>query len=588
MLRKNLRSGLGAMIAFAMASTGCAALLGIDDYQDGPGSSASSGGHGGGATGGGGTGGQGASGSGGGGVCMPGNKKECYSGPDATKGVGLCMAGESTCDESGAWGACMGEIAPAMEQCGALGDEDCDGIACSETLWSKAFGDSEVQVPESVAVDSAGNVLVTGIFTSSVNFGPTGATSLVAASAGDLFLAKLGPDGSHVWSKGFGLAQGELDVLGRVAVGVSDQVFMSGLYKTAIDLGGGALSATGNQDFFVASFDASGTHLWSNTFGLSSAAVVNALAVGPDGNPVIVGSYADGAFALGSTMYPVTSGKNAFVAKLDRATGAVIWSQSYGDVAGYPVGDQDATGVAVDSGGNIVVAGTMTTETDFGLGFSDFSPDGGKDIFVMRLGESGDHTWHTYFHGPNDETPTGVAVDSTGSAFITGWFSGSTQFDGTDFGTTKNTTGPTDTDVFVVKLNAQGKQLWMKQLGDATPQIDLVAVSFDLPLGVAVDSQDRAIVAGGFLGTIASGGVTLTSQGDLDWFALKLASDGALLWGRSAGDAASGQAVAGVAIDRASDTILLAGPSSGGLPIGPGAPLQTMGSFDAVVAKLAP
>ncbi|MET0591248.1 MAG: protein-arginine deiminase family protein, partial [Polyangiaceae bacterium] len=61
-------------------------------------------------------------------ICMPGEKRECYSGPASTKGVGLCVAGSQTCDASGAaWGACTGEVVPRTEDCASALDEDCDG-----------------------------------------------------------------------------------------------------------------------------------------------------------------------------------------------------------------------------------------------------------------------------------------------------------------------------------------------------------------------------------------------------------------------------------------------------------------------------
>jgi len=61
-------------------------------------------------------------------ICMPGERRECYSGPAATKGVGLCLAGTQTCDATGtAWSMCMGEVVPRTEDCASPQDEDCDG-----------------------------------------------------------------------------------------------------------------------------------------------------------------------------------------------------------------------------------------------------------------------------------------------------------------------------------------------------------------------------------------------------------------------------------------------------------------------------
>ena len=61
-------------------------------------------------------------------ACSPGDVQSCYSGPAGTEGVGSCSAGQQTCDGSGQWGDCDGEVAPGLEVCN-LQDDDCDGEA---------------------------------------------------------------------------------------------------------------------------------------------------------------------------------------------------------------------------------------------------------------------------------------------------------------------------------------------------------------------------------------------------------------------------------------------------------------------------
>ncbi|RKH68266.1 kelch repeat-containing protein [Corallococcus llansteffanensis] len=58
--------------------------------------------------------------------CWPGITERCYSGPPGTAGVGVCLAGTRTCDNSGTWGACT-EVRPQAESCGNALDDDCDG-----------------------------------------------------------------------------------------------------------------------------------------------------------------------------------------------------------------------------------------------------------------------------------------------------------------------------------------------------------------------------------------------------------------------------------------------------------------------------
>ena len=59
--------------------------------------------------------------------CLPGATQPCYSGPAGTEGVGICQAGLQTCDGSGHWGACVGEVLPGTESCNGQ-DDDCSGV----------------------------------------------------------------------------------------------------------------------------------------------------------------------------------------------------------------------------------------------------------------------------------------------------------------------------------------------------------------------------------------------------------------------------------------------------------------------------
>ena len=62
-------------------------------------------------------------------ICVPKETQDCYSGPSATKGVGLCQSGKKVCADDGSkFGACAGEILPQKELCNGK-DDDCDGQA---------------------------------------------------------------------------------------------------------------------------------------------------------------------------------------------------------------------------------------------------------------------------------------------------------------------------------------------------------------------------------------------------------------------------------------------------------------------------
>ncbi len=60
--------------------------------------------------------------------CTNGDQKPCYDGPEFTLGVGVCSGGVATCDDTGKFGACVGEVVPTNEDdCKTDADENCDG-----------------------------------------------------------------------------------------------------------------------------------------------------------------------------------------------------------------------------------------------------------------------------------------------------------------------------------------------------------------------------------------------------------------------------------------------------------------------------
>jgi hypothetical protein len=119
--------------------------------------------------------------------------------------------------------------------------------------------------------------------------------------------------------------------------------------------------------------------------------------------------------------------------------------------SGYDVGGA----IAVDSTGAAYVTGT-TRYSDFPTTAGAFEPSfhGGSDAFAAKINASGTHfDYVTYLGGSGNEEGHGIAVDASGSAYVTGWTESS------DFPTTPGafrTTYPGNRDGFLTKLNSSG------------------------------------------------------------------------------------------------------------------------------------
>jgi hypothetical protein len=480
----------------------------------------------------------------------------CYDGPAGTEGVGSCKAGSKTCAFDGAsFGPCAGAILPVVENCATPVDEDCDGLAppCKGVFsWAKSFGDANNQQGTGVAVDSAGDVVVIGTFSGSIDFGDGPLTS---AGGDDIFVAKLDASGNHVWSKRFGDANNQQGT--GVAVDSAGDVVVIGTFSGSIDFGDGPLTSAGGDDIFVAKLDASGNHVWSKRFGDASNQAPNGVAV-DSADSVLVTGYFFGSVDFGGDMFTSAGAGDIFVAKLG-ASGNHLWSKSFGDVS-----NQAAQGVAVDDAGDVIVTGYIYGAVDFGGGPRVAN---GRDVFVAKLDSSGNHLWSKNFGDEEGQTGAGVAVDSMGNVLVTGYFYGAVNFGG---GTLKSVG---INDVFVAKLGASGNHVWSKRFGD---EVDQQAA------GVAVDSADNVLVAGYFSGAVNFGDSQLVCAGSSDIFVAKLDASGNPQWSKSFGDAED-QIGASVAVDSAGNAIIT-GYFSGSVDFG-GGPLVCAGVRDVFVAK---
>ena len=130
-------------------------------------------------------------------------------------------------------------------------------------LWARRFGSAGSDYGFAVATDAANNVFVTGQFTNSVDFG-TG--PLISAGFNDVFLIKLSSAGQPLWAKRFGGAASEA---GRaIAVSAQGVVCMAGDFDLQVDFGGGTLTSAGQGDAFIACYSASdGSYLWAKELG---------------------------------------------------------------------------------------------------------------------------------------------------------------------------------------------------------------------------------------------------------------------------------------------------------------------------------
>jgi len=187
-----------------------------------------------------------------------------------------------------------------------------------EVLWGLAFGDVERQLGWAIGADASDNVFVGGSMQGTVDFGggplppPSGAT----AESYDAFLLKLDGAGKHVFSARYGDASNQH--LRALSVDHANNVLLTGELEGAMSFGGEYLvGSAGGVDMFIAKLAPDGAHLWSYIFGSSGDQYAWDVAATPSGQAVVTGSFEASLDFGGKTKVLNSAGNDdIFVAKL--------------------------------------------------------------------------------------------------------------------------------------------------------------------------------------------------------------------------------------------------------------------------------
>ena len=281
-----------------------------------------------------------------------------------------------------------------------------------------------------IAVDASGNAYVTGS-TGSTDF-PT-ANPLQSAHRGagtnDVFVAKLDPTSSSLIYSTY-LGGSRADVAYGIAVDASGNAYITGLtysknFPTASPLQG--RFGGGKFDAFVAKINATGSALVYSTFlGGRGVDRGNGIAVDASGNAYVAGSTDSSNFPTASALQPSFGGGrwDAFVAKLNAAGATLVYSTYLGGI-----GEEIASGIAVDRPGNAYVVGSTGWRFPFehSTNFPTVNPlqptygGGQSDAFVAKIDSSGSAlVYSTYLGGSGYDIASGIAVDPSGHAYVAG------------------------------------------------------------------------------------------------------------------------------------------------------------------------
>lgn len=277
------------------------------------------------------------------------------------------------------------------------------------------------------------------------------------------------------------------------------------------------------------SFALTPSQLWARQLGTASSDLAQSVALDSAGNAYISG-YTYG--ALGGAHQ---GDADAFLAKYDVA-GNLLWTRQLGSAT------RDFNhSVAVDAAGNAYISGATQ-------GALDGTNLGQYDAFLTKYDASGNLVWTRQTGSTQTDRSVGVALDSAGNAYLTGYTTG-------DVGAPNAGLG----DMFLTKYDAAGNHVWDRQLGSPT---------WDYGESVTVDGSGNIFVTGYTEGVLGA-----SNAGYRDAYLTKYNSSGTLQWTEQLGTFSADYSTS-VAVDAGGNAFItghtqasLGGPSAGDIDV---------------------
>lgn len=206
--------------------------------------------------------------------------------------------------------------------------------------------------------------------------------------------------------------------------------------------------------------------------------------------------------------------------------------------------------LAVDSSGTVFVTGAFRGSAV--IGSTTLAGSDQNHLFVARYDKAGELSWAISQSDIGSSEGLAITVDLAGDCYVTGQFQGTVRFGATTLVSSRSATGTAAPDIFVVKVTSGGQFAWAKKAGSDYD---------DYGLGITVDASGSIFVSGAFQDVGVFGSVNLVSAGGSDGFFAKLDSAGNMLWATKVGG--TGDDVAQSVDDDASGNVYLTGSFNG-------------------------
>ncbi|MBC3541085.1 SBBP repeat-containing protein [Rufibacter sp. H-1] len=342
-----------------------------------------------------------------------------------------------------------------------------------EFAWARYDGGGGTSITNSVAVDKAGNVYVTGSFRDEIKLGTFqlfGTPRLDPRDPSDinLFVAKYDPAGNVVWalgSKRIPNSSSGSSVRGfGITVDQHGSCYVTGYTFNEVEFGGHIMGWDINSDLFALKLNPEGKVQWITE-------KVESLNYGKDVNIQV--DAAGNSYIVGVPLWMV----GTYVMKLD-PNGKLLWKKGFTNAVADRLSLDEKQGA-------FYMAGKLVESAN--IDGTSLASVGSSDLFIGKLDMDGNTKWVKRLGGTSADSATGIASDGLGNVYLSGIFQGSLVNSGVSLQSKGSTDG------IIIKLKQDGEVDWAKTIG---------GTSADTASSIAISSSGRLLVTGSTTGQI--------------------------------------------------------------------------------------
>ena len=356
---------------------------------------------------------------------------------------------------------------------------------CFEIDWAYNYGGSQRDWGNDIALTDDGGYIVSG-YSRSSNLD-------VGGNNGDwdFWVIRLDEEGQMLWETNLG---GSINDEATSVEQTSDGGFVVAGSTYSND--GNVAFNNGDEDFWVTKLSANGNLQWERSYGGSDVDRAEAIRQTPDGGYVVAGFSASQNGDVGDNY----GNFDCWVIRLD-SNGNLLWEKNYGGSGADWAYELDLT----NDGGYIFAGSTISDDDDVS------DNNGFYDYWVVKIDDSGNLLWENNFGGAGEDRAYAVYTTANGD-YLVGGSSYSNNFD-----VSGNNGG---SDFWVLRLDNNGALLWERNLG---------GMGSEWAWGLDATIDDGLVVCGRTNTGNGSGDVSGTNGG-IDFWLVKLDSDGQLEW----------------------------------------------------------